>query len=194
MQKIIKGVALKVTAISLCTLLLCGCKNSSEVDVTDLNSVTSGRERVTAGGVYVYVTGQVKNPGVYEVSKGARLYQVIEKAGGLTGKAQKGYLNLAETVVDGQQVQVLSKKQYKKIKQGSIQSEEEMSPSKDGAININRATAEELTNLAGIGDSKANAIVKYRQKNGSFSSIEEIKNVTGIGDATFENIKEQITV
>lgn len=64
----------------------------------------------------------------------------------------------------------------------------------DDRININTADKEDLMTLKGIGESKAAAIIYYRQQNGSFKSIEEIKNVEGIGDKTFINIKDKIII
>ena len=61
-------------------------------------------------------------------------------------------------------------------------------------VNINTASASELTSLDGVGDATAAKIIAYRQANGSFSSIEEIKKVSGIGDKKFEAIKDSITV
>ena len=61
-------------------------------------------------------------------------------------------------------------------------------------ININTASAQELTSLPGIGETKANNIVSYRTENGYFKTIEDLKNVSGIGDATFEQLKDYITV
>ena len=63
-----------------------------------------------------------------------------------------------------------------------------------GLININTATAEELDRLPGIGAKKAEAIIEYRDNNGNFKIIDDIKKVSGIGNATFEQIKELITV
>ena len=61
-------------------------------------------------------------------------------------------------------------------------------------ININTASKEELMTLAGIGESKADNIIKYRQENGSFSSVEDLTNVSGIGESIFNKIKDSITV
>lgn len=194
MQKNKNKIFLSVIAICFCLVEMCACSNEEATEITDLETATVIQYEETGGDIYVYITGQVKKPGVYQVSEGTRLFKVVELAGGMTDKAQKNYLNLAETVADGQQVQVLSKKQYKKlIKSGTVPGDNK-GTSFDDLININQATAEELTTLSGIGDSKAKAIVEYREKNGMFSTIEDLKNVNGIGEATFENIKSQITV
>lgn len=163
------------------------------------------------GDIYVYISGQVKKPGVYCVDSDARIYQVIDMAGGMTDKAYQEYLNLAERVEDGQHIKIMTKNQYFRYKkeqndnnsedtneavtQNNSDMTENNSDSNTGTIiNINSATIQELTKLPGIGESKAQAIIKYRNENDGFSSIEDIKNVSGIGDSTFSNIKEYITV
>ena len=117
-------------------------------------------------------------------------------AGGLTKKAKQDLLNLAETVIDGQKIHVMSKKEYKR--QNSVDDEDTKDGSSndgsDDLVNINTASESQLTKLPGIGPSKAAAIVAYREENGMFSSVENIKNVSGIGDATFSNIESMITV
>lgn len=156
--------------------------------------------------VFVYICGAVKNPGVYSVSADTRLYTVVSMAGGFKTNAYEGNLNLAEQVCDGQKIYVLTNKQYRQqtselnrtSDNQEIKSEESYTVNNDTGvsdkININTATAEQLTVLPGIGVAKAAMIVAYRDENGNFSAIEDIKNVSGIGEATFANIKLQITV
>ena len=144
--------------------------------------------------------GQVKYPGVYKLKNGDRAYKAIKKAGGLTKNAKKNNINLAETVVDAQNIYVMSKKEYKKsLSKKSISGEtnDSLSENQDtnsSLININTASESELTKLPGIGNSKAAAIIEYREENGNFSSKEDIKNVSGIGDSTYSNIEDLITV
>ena len=94
----------------------------------------------------------------------------------------------------------MSKKEYKKsLSKKSISGEtnDSLSENQDtnsSLININTASESELTKLPGIGNSKAAAIIEYREENGNFSSKEDIKNVSGIGDSTYSNIEDLITV
>ena len=74
------------------------------------------------------------------------------------------------------------------------ENKQEKSEATDTKISINKATVKELQKLDGIGESKAEAIVKYRENNGEFKKIEDIKNVSGIGDSAFEKIKDKITL
>lgn len=186
-----------VLIVVLVNVVFYGCEN--EKDSIELGTVSSENtvvDKESSTNIYVHISGSVKNPGVYSVAEGTRLYQVVEMAGGLTKKAKQDLLNLAETVTDGQKIHVMSKKEYKR--QNSLGEEGTKDGSSnnvaDGMININTASETELTKLPGIGLSKAAAIVTYREENGMFSSIEDIKNVSGVGDATFSNIESMITV
>lgn len=144
--------------------------------------------------IYIYVCGAVENPGVYEMEADARVYEAIEKAGGMTDKAAKHSCNQAEKLTDGQQIYIPTLEEADapggsaNLSGGSIQG--------TGAakVNLNKATAEELMSLPGIGQSKANSILAYRQEHGRFQSIEELKNISGIKEGVFEKIKDQIAV
>lgn len=141
--------------------------------------------------IYVHVCGAVACPGVYEIPEGSRMYEAIAMAGGMLPEADENYLNLAGILQDGSQIQVLTKEEIKQ--QGStILSDFEST--QNGKININTASQKELTQLSGIGESRAAAIIAYRSAHGSFQSIEQIKKVDGIKDGLFEKIKEEITV
>jgi competence protein ComEA len=186
------------------SVILAGCeKDRDAIELSTENCESAIVQEETSGEIFVEVSGAVKNPGVYCVAEDARVYQLIELAGGMTKKAQKNYLNLAEKVSDGQKIQVLTKKQYRKQNSKSAQEDAAVSDntgeggtnlSETDKLNINTATAEQLTNLSGIGQTKAAAIVAYREEHGAFSAVEDIKNVSGIGDATFANIESEITV
>lgn len=188
-----------LTLAAIMILIVTACENKEEISLNEETliveeSIKGNIEHETKreNGIYVYICGQVNNPGVYLVEKDARIYQVVEAAGGMTKKAKKNYLNLAEMVTDGQQIEILSKKEYKKLNYNNSAKEQE-SNEHEALININTATVEELQQISGIGETKANAIVEYRKSNGGFENIEDIKNVSGIGDATFEQMKSQIT-
>lgn len=174
--------------------VMTGCsEKGNDVEFSTMNAGTSAFTETASEEIYVDVSGEVKNEGVYCVKSGSRLYQVIEKAGGFTKKAERQMLNLAETVCDGQKIQVLSKKQYKE-QNAKLSDDTRIQSTENDLLDINTATAEQLTDLPGIGSTKAKAIVSYREEKGKFSSIEDLKNVSGIGDATFANIKSMITI
>ena len=193
-----KNILLLVIGIAI-SLVFMGCgSKSKKISLDDSKSTKSEEATELNGDIFVHVVGEVNSPGIVKVPNGTRLYNVIEKAGGMTKNAQTDYLNLADTVKDGQQVRVISKKEFKKLKKKKSteqsQGREESGQNTSGLININTATAQDLQTLSGIGEVRANAIVEYRTQNGNFSKIEDIKNVSGIGDATFNNIKSQICV
>lgn len=162
----------------------------------------------TMSDIYVYVCGAVWNPGVYHVPEGSRLYQVIEQAGGICENADETYLNLAREVADGEQVVVPTLEETLAWKQEDTADMREWIPyteetvhsavtsaqNQTGLVNINTASVQELTALNGIGESRAEAIIAYRNAHGQFTGIEEIKNVDGIKNGLYEKIKDRITV
>lgn len=145
--------------------------------------------------IAVHVCGQVKHPGVYTLTKGARVSDAIEAAGGLTKEAAGDFINQAQKLEDEQQVYVPNKEEAKEMPTGIQQengSNESHSVNK-GLININQATREELMTLPGIGQAKADMIIRYREEHGRFATIEEIKNISGIKDGVYNKICDLIT-
>ncbi|MCL2854966.1 MAG: helix-hairpin-helix domain-containing protein [Defluviitaleaceae bacterium] len=139
--------------------------------------------------IVVYISGHVYYPGVFEFYQGARVRDAVQAAGGLTSYADPNAINLAATLFDEQHIVVFG------LDDGMPPSSSALAgQSGGGLININRATAEELTNLSGIGPARADAIIRHREARGGFAAIEEIMNVSGIGDSIFENIRNQIRV
>lgn len=136
--------------------------------------------------IWVYVCGEVKNPGVYELKAGSRIFEAVEAAGGMSAQAAEEAVNLAQLLADGQQIQIPSKQQEQAV-MSTVQAQ-------TGMISLNSATKEQLMQLSGIGESKAQAILDYRQEHGRFAAIEELKQVSGIGERLFEQIKGQVTL
>lgn len=141
----------------------------------------------------VYVCGSVYRPGIYELSPGSRINEAIEMAGGFTDEACDSYWNLAELVYDGQMIFVPTQDEATDRDLSSYNMNTPNAKS-DSKININTASKELLTSISGIGNGRAENIIKYREKNGGFATVDDIKNVSGIGDLIFENIKDFITV
>ena len=145
--------------------------------------------------LYVYVSGAVAHPDVYELSYDSIVKDAIEAAGGPTGEADLNRINLARRVHDEEQIYVPQKGEESfPVNPPSGPSAPSSSSQEGGKVNINTATAEKLDTLPGVGPSIAQRIIDYRTTNGPFQSIEDIKNVKGIGDATFEKLKDKITV
>ena len=162
--------------------------------------------------IYIYVTGEVNNPGVVMLNKGSRIADAISAAGGTTNNANTTKINLVYILEDGMKVNIPSNNELKKDKEftyitkksGDLADDSNISESetiekkqkenKIDVVNINSATQTELETLPGIGPSIALKIINYRNENGKFSSIEDLKSVNGIGENKFEALKKYITV
>ncbi len=169
----------------------------------------------------VDIKGEVVNPGTYSVKDGSRVIDVIRLAGDLTLDADTSVLNLSKKVKDEMVIIVYSYAEVANFKETLEQEEIEQEACLNqngiennacitdndstsdtssssvlisGKISLNDATLEELMTLPGIGETKALAIIAYREEVGAFQSIEEIKEVSGIGDSIFDQIKENITI
>lgn len=139
--------------------------------------------------IFVDVKGAVKHPGVFETTKDKRVKDLIEEAGGLLDDADTSTLNLSQKVKDQMVIYVLKHgEKPKQISDGGSSS------SNTDVININTANKEQLMKISGVGKTKAEAIISYREKNGDFKKKEDITKVHGIGKATFEKIKDKIEV
>ena len=134
----------------------------------------------TPGQLTIYVSGAVASSGVYTLADGSRVQDAIQAAGGLVPGAEAERINLAALLKDGQQIAV----------PGIVSS----SHVNAGRVNINTASVSEFETLPGIGPTMAQAIVDYRIQYGPFLGIQDILNVPGIGQATFERIKDYLTV
>lgn len=167
--------------------------------------------------IYVDVCGAVVNPGVYELSSDSRVFQAIEKAGGYLPGAAASYLNRARSLYDGQQIYVPTQEEVDSqtipltqdetaqdgvVQAGTAQTGTAADNTADGTettqagqrINLNTADVSQLSTLTGVGESKALAIIAYREENGPFTSIEDIMNVPGIKEGTYEKIKDKIAI
>ena len=143
--------------------------------------------------LYVYICGAVKHPDVYQLPEGSRIKDVIQKAGGFSENADQIRVNLAEKVEDGQQIYI--PKEGEKVESGVLtDSEQESGNQKEAKIDLNTATREQLMTLPGIGASKADAILTYREEHGSFQKIEDLKEISGIKDGVFQKLKDLIIV
>ena len=186
-------------------------ENVLEKETDDTNSKEEEKEYY-----YVDVKGAVYVPGVYSLEKGKRVVDAINEAGGVLPDGDTSLLNLSLELEDGMVIIVYTNKEVATESSNNASpcngelinnacitetpkvsaNVETKSTSKEASskININKASISELVSLPKIGEAKAKAIVDYRTKNGSFKTIEDIKNVSGIGDATFESLKDSITV
>ena len=166
------------------------------------------------------IKGEINKPGVYELNENDRVSDAIKASGGLTENADTSLINLSKNLKDEMVIIIYNKSEIEKLKQEQKEqktiieyiekdcscpdtindacikekSKNEQTASKETKISLNNATLEELQTLPGIGESKAKAIIKYREENNGFKTIEEITNITGIGESTLEKFKEYITI
>ena len=177
---------------------------SSEDEKTQVNSEAIKLEENENDVIYVHIIGEVNNTGVLKLTKGQRIVDAVELAGGTTELADLSRVNLAYVLSDGQQINIPSiydeNKNFQYVTESS--GDGVISGNEDGGkgnnndvkVNINTASQSELEILNGIGPSLANRIIEYRKKNGEFKSAEEIKNITGIGETKYEGLKDSIVV
>ena len=158
--------------------------------------------------VVVYICGAVKHPGVYKFTAGSRVNDAVNAASGFKKGAARTAINQARVLEDGEQITIptlkqVKRKQLSKITDGdnfqdkttdNENTDSSERESQDTLININTASAGELTSLSGIGQSRADAIIEYRQSNGKFQSIEDIMKIPGIKQGIFNKIKNKISV
>ncbi len=144
----------------------------------------NGQEEQTA---FVHICGEVVSPGVYEVDADSRICDVLLLAGGFSEEAEQGSVNLAAVVQDGMQIVIPSRAE-------AAEEKERLRLQREGMVNINKASMEQLCSLPGIGESRAAAIVAYREKQGGFQTKEEIMQVTGIKEGMYEKIKDNIYI
>lgn len=180
-------------------------------------------EEILPKRIKVDVKGSVKKEGVYEMSEGSRVIDVLNKAV-LLKTANTKYINLSKYIFDEMVIYIFSNSEIKEIEKNKENpcsnitnnacinidnksiikdtandkpvynlNENSIEGNTNIVININTATINELQTLPGIGESKASSIVEYRNENGNFNSIEDIKKVSGIGDSVYEKIKNYIT-
>lgn len=147
--------------------------------------------------VYVHICGAVIKPGVYQVEEGARLFDLIELSGGLTKEAAGDYINQAEPVADGQRIYIPTTKEVEDLTADEFMEgnrTDSVAAEASALININTADANQLMSLPGIGESKANSIIEYRNANGKFKLIEDLMNIPGIKEGLFNQISSKIII
>lgn len=195
-----------------CLLFLIPKEKTSE-EITTMDMIEIQEEK----NIKIDVKGAVQNPGVYELKEESRVEDAILKAGGLRSDADTSMINLGKRLTDEMVLIIYTQEEIEKLKKGntmiqyidkecvcpSIKNdgciEEEKTESNSGISNtskvsINYGTLKELMTLDGIGESKAKAIIEYREVNGPFQSISDLTKVSGIGSSTYEKIKDKITL
>ena len=161
----------------------------SEAVVTTVLAEKTEENTTLEAVIFVDIKGAVKKPGVYQMKAGDCVKDAIDAAGGLTAEADSQKVNLAQRVEDQMVIVVPKVGEEAEAIPAGVTSKE---TSKEGKVNINTATVEELKTLKGVGEKKAEAIIEYRKKNGSFKTKEDLMKVRGIGKKLFESFEERI--
>lgn len=181
--------------------LLIETSSTTEVTVDTKKEQDQANDESKSAKIYVDISGAVKQPGVYQLPEGSRLFDLLKQAGGLTEDAAIQTVNQAMIIQDQQKIIILTQAQAQSVDTEKINNNghlEEKSAEKSskeaGKININQADLTQLQQLSGIGEKKAQAIIDYRNENGSFKTIEDLAKVTGIGEKTVEKLRDSITI
>ena len=182
--------------------------SAGSTDRTELSDASSEEEKT----LVVHICGAVSAPGVYELPAGSRIIDAVEAGGGFLPEAEEACCNLAEEIVDGCQIYIMTKTESCADGQTEKKAGIQTSPDSDmqttdrnvrsnsatalenGLVNLNTADIAALTTLPGIGESRAKAIISYREQHGAFAQIEDIMKISGIKQAAFSKIKDKITV
>lgn len=178
-------------------------QNTQSATPTQTIQTDAIQQQVESSTLFVHICGEVVNPGVYELPAGSRIFEAVEEAGGFTLEAEKSYVNLAQQLEDGYKIRIpaigeepeTEPEQYPGIQTGQPAILQSVQAGTDsGLVDINRADKTELCTLPGVGESRAESIISYREKNGGFSRIEDIMKVEGIKEGMFAKMKDKICV
>ena len=182
--------------------------SAGSTDRTELSDASSEETKT----LVVHICGAVSAPGVYELPAGSRIIDAVEAGGGFLPEADEACCNLAEEIVDGCQIYIMTKSESCADGQAEKKAGIQTSPDSDmqttdinvrsnsttalenGLVNLNTADVAALMTLPGIGESRAKAIISYREQQGAFTKIEDIMKISGIKQAAFSKIKDKITV
>lgn len=182
--------------------------SAGSTDRTELSDASSEETKT----LVVHICGAVSAPGVYELPAGSRIIDAVEAGGGFLPEAEEACCNLAEEIVDGCQIYIMTKSESCADGQTEKKAGIQTSPDSDmqttdrnvrsnsapalenGLVNLNTADVAALMTLPGIGESRAKAIISYREQHGAFAKIEDIMKISGIKQAAFSKIKDKITV
>lgn len=170
------------------------------IQPTEQTETIEPAEEAVLQQVLVDVKGAVLHPGVYSLNEEQRIIDAVQLAGGYSTDADTQLINHAQKVQDEMVIYIPMKgEKLDEVTSGFVTMPTASPASsggspKDGKVNLNKADEAILTTLSGIGPSKAQSIISYREENGGFQTIEDLKKVTGIGDKTYEKLKDSITV
>lgn len=174
-------------------------KNNEDLNMDNSEKINTVNKKIT-----IFISGEVKSPGVVELYSEDRLMDGVKKCGGVTDEADMNRINLAMKISDeghyiipkiGEDIENVKDKGKETVNQTQNLNDNKSEQNKENnKININNASLIELDSLPGVGEVTAQKIIDYREENTKFKSIEEIKNVKGIGENKFNNLKDYISI
>ena len=173
---------LKIVVFILLICMGCSGRELEEISLQETEGIERQMEE-KEDSIFVYVCGAVAAPGVYELQSGSRVFEALEAAGGVLPEAAEETINQAQVLKDETKLYIPTKKEL-----------EVQLSAESGKVNLNTATKEVLMTIPGVGASKAEDIISYRNKNGTFAKIEDVMKIPGIKEGLFEKMKEYITV
>lgn len=179
------------------TALAVATSNGNSTESIHSNTASNQKSDEKPNKIYVYITGEVKHPGVYVLIDGDRVEKLVQEAGGVTAAADMLNLNLASKLKDEDHIVVYTQGETGANARANSGKEATLpitSSISGGKININTADKEQLKELPRIGDAISQRIIDYREQNGKFNDIKDITNVSGIGTKMFDSIKDKICV
>lgn len=175
-----------VVVVAAVTIAIGIVRTGAESAVETVPEVVS--ETVAPASVYVHVSGQVREPGLYRLDQGARVVDAVAAAGGFSEKASRDGVNLARPVSDGEQLLIPGEGEKGTDAGASA------APEGDGRVNLNTADVAALDTLPRIGPSIAQRILDWREENGRFTSVDDLMAVPGIGEKMLESLRDLVTV
>lgn len=195
-QYIISGIILFSITCSVIVIVLVNSRQDTlpedELVPNSVSSLQSSDQESTIAQIYVDIKGAVEKPGLYEGTLNMRVWDAVMLAGGVKDIADTKRVNFSERIADQMVIYIPEIGEEAQSAENNSQSEESQSEDVN-KINLNQASEAELQTLPGVGQKKAQEIIRYREENGGFKTIEEIKNISGFGEKTFEKLKDAIT-
>ena len=203
MQRLVLGVSAVIFISLIGAVVFVRSSASSTQSVlgrspADTSQVEGASTTTTTGpSVVVDIGGAVRSPGVYRLAPGSRVVDALERAGGPAEDIDTSRLNLAAPLVDGERVWLPRK--------GESLEGVAIGPASQGAgsqrglqtrapLDLNSATADQLTELPGIGPATAKAIIDTRKAAGRFRSVDDLLTVKGIGPTKLDAIRSSVVV
>jgi competence protein ComEA len=191
--RLVRWILAAAAALVVGAVVFLGWRSSgppAELDLPRATPATVAAGTATSSpAATAHAAGAIARPGVYKLPPGARVTDLLDAAGGPVGDADLDQLNLAAPVGDGERIYVPHRGEAPPPAAGGVATDVAAGP-----VDLNRATAEQLDALPGIGPATAKAILDHRTRNGRFRSVDDLLEVRGIGDAKLADLRDKVKV